>query len=114
MDDSIEMMDLIKTILERDAQISVRTCNNPKKVSGHLSKGMFNVLISDFAMPGMNGMELFRQVRSEGYTLPCILYSCYSQEEIQRSCPDDVPYHYIQKKGHIIHQCEKIRSLIMR
>lgn len=113
VDDSTEMMDLIKTILERDADISVLTCRNPREVPGLLSGGRFHVLMSDFAMPGMNGMELFRKVRSEGHSIPCILYSCYSQGEIKSMCPDDLPYHYIQKKGHILSQCEKIRAAII-
>lgn len=48
-------------------------------------KHTFDVVLSDIRMPGMNGVELFRALRAKRPTLPCILMSAFSIEELVSS-----------------------------
>ncbi len=45
--------------------------------------GLYNLVISDFAMPGMNGAEMAAIIRDDFPALPIILLSGYSRKKIQ-------------------------------
>ncbi len=46
-----------------------------------LSHGEFELIISDFKMPGMTGLELLAHLRDEGYDIPLIMVTGYASIE---------------------------------
>jgi len=48
-----------------------------------------DVVVTDFKMPDMNGMELIENLRADGYTGPFLLISGF-REEIQPLANDDI------------------------
>lgn len=42
-------------------------------------------ILSDIKMPGMNGLELFVEIRNRGYSIPTILMTAYSTENIKKA-----------------------------
>lgn len=41
-----------------------------------------DILLTDYSMPGMNGMELIKKVRSTDKTLPIIIMTAYGEKEL--------------------------------
>jgi two-component system, NtrC family, response regulator HydG len=42
-------------------------------------------ILSDIKMPGMNGLELFAEIRNKGYFIPTILMTAYSTDNLKKA-----------------------------
>ena len=47
-----------------------------------MKEEQFNVVVSDYNLPEMNGLELFKRIRSENKTIPFILFTERLREEV--------------------------------
>jgi EAL domain-containing protein (putative c-di-GMP-specific phosphodiesterase class I) len=55
------------------AGFSVETANDGKAAAAAAQAGKFDVIVSDIAMPGMNGIDLLRSVREHDLDVPFVL-----------------------------------------
>ncbi len=78
VDDEEMVRSTLQATLQRDRH-EVMTCNSADAALAYLQANpdSVDVVITDFAMPGMSGLDLVRQLRSRGSQLPCILLSGY-------------------------------------
>ena len=58
VDDELDMLSLIKLIIENYSHHQVTTTNNPLEAAEILNQERFDLLITDLKMPGLDGMEL--------------------------------------------------------
>ena len=78
VDDETDFADLTKTFLEReDGRISVETAHSPDEGLCCLDGSDFDCVVSDYDMPGRNGIEFLREVRAE-FPYPPV-YSVYRE-----------------------------------
>jgi len=56
---------------------SSSTCGDPAEAVAQFRDGSFDVLLTDYRMPAMNGIELSQQVRKCNASVPIILMSGY-------------------------------------
>jgi two-component system chemotaxis sensor kinase CheA len=83
VDDSITTRTLEKNILEA-AGYTVRLATDGREALGDIaSRGVPNLIVTDVAMPRMNGFELTRQIREDEHTadLPVILVTSLDSDE---------------------------------
>jgi CheY-like chemotaxis protein len=76
-DDDPEICTLIKAILARGSY-DVTLCNDAESALVHLrADAPYDMLISDFMLPGMSGIDLITQVRKDAATarLPIVMIS---------------------------------------
>ncbi len=87
VDDDADSRDVLAMALGQYGA-EVRTCANGEQALEDLLLWQPDVLISDIAMPGMNGHELIQRVREldpdEGGATPAIALSAYSRGEDQK------------------------------
>ena len=76
-DDDPEICTLIKTIL-RNASFEVEVCADAESALVHLQRDKpFDILISDFMLPGISGIDLVERLRSKEGTrgVPILMIS---------------------------------------
>ena len=89
-DDDPEICTLIKTILGRGGY-DVTSCSDAESALVHIGKDKpYDLLISDFMLPGISGLELITQLRQNRATsrLPIVMISGhnnYAMDERARS-----------------------------
>ena len=79
-DDDPEICTLIKTIL-RSATFEVTVCPDAESALVNLQRGKgYDILISDFMLPGISGIELITMVRANPATakIPILMISGHS------------------------------------
>src|SRR5262245_23799337 len=77
VDDNRDGLLARKALLEEQG-FAITTATNGEDAFEALSKGKFNLLITDFRMPKMNGVELIRRIRPLQPALPIILLSGFA------------------------------------
>ena len=63
LDDEANVLSALKRVF-RQEHYDVVTCQSPQLALDLLSRESFNLIISDYMMPGMNGGEVLKQVRT--------------------------------------------------
>jgi len=79
-DDDPEICTLIKTILSK-GPYEVTLCNDAESALVHIQQDKrFDILISDFMLPGISGIELITQLRQNDSTarIPIVMISGHS------------------------------------
>ena len=71
-----------KKIIEQAKNIKV----NGEAANGHeviekARAGIYDVILLDISMPGLSGVEVLKQLRSEGIRIPVLILSVYSEEQ---------------------------------
>lgn len=61
------------------------------------TEGEFDVIISDIKMPGLNGLEVLKKVRSAGLSTPLILVSAYATPDTAVEAMREGAYDFIPK-----------------
>lgn len=78
VDDNSMGLQARKQVLE-EVGYRVSTSATPEEAFDRISTDPFDVLVTDFKMPGMNGDELIRRIRENGITTPVILLSGFAE-----------------------------------
>lgn len=79
-DDDPEICTLIKTILSK-GPYEITVCNDAESALVHMQRDApYDILISDFMLPGISGIELITQVRQNATTarMPIVMISGHS------------------------------------
>ena len=73
-------------------------------------RGDFDVVISDIAMPGMDGIALLKEIKQFDSTLPVIIVTGYGSDENTKKASQDHAYEFVTKPF----TAEKIFSVVER
>jgi excisionase family DNA binding protein len=81
IDDDEIICSLFKDTLEDDSHI-VTTLNRPSQALELIQKGDFDLVFLDLMLPGTNGAELFRQIRTIKPDLPVTIITGYPNSDL--------------------------------
>jgi DNA-binding NtrC family response regulator len=81
VDDEVDMLMLLRMIIEDNTGFKVETTNNPSEALKLFSKQEFDLVITDLKMPGMDGLELFDEISAIKENVPVILVTAYGSLE---------------------------------
>jgi len=99
VDDETELLDIGKIFLEMGGMLSVNTAASADEALALLKSESYNAIISDYQMPGMNGIEFLKEIRSLYGNLPFILFTGRGREEIVIQAINNGADFYLQKGG---------------
>jgi len=93
IDDELDMLMLLRMIIEDNTQYEVETTNNPSEALKLLTENEYNLVVTDLKMPGMDGLELFDEIRDMKPDVPVIMMTAYgsletSEEAMQKGVAD--------------------------
>lgn len=81
VDDDPHIALMICLLCQRQGGIRMHAFSSGTEILEDLSNFSVDVIISDFDMPGMNGIELLATIRSKGDQIPFILFTDLEQME---------------------------------
>jgi PAS domain S-box-containing protein len=100
VDDEPSLSDMVATFLEReDDRITVRTAMNADEGQQILSSDSIDCIVSDYEIPGQNGIEFLETVREEYPDLPFVLYTGKGSEKVASDAISAGVTDYLQKES---------------
>jgi PAS domain S-box-containing protein len=100
VDDEPGFAEMTAAFLERRSdRFRVTTATSPKDAAERLAADGIDCIVSDYDMPGENGIEFLERVRSEYGDIPFILFTGKGSEEVASDAISAGVSDYLQKNG---------------
>jgi PAS domain S-box-containing protein len=99
IDDEPDFVDLLKYFLERERDIVTSTASDARVALEKLEGGGYDAVISDYQMPGMDGLGLLKILRAKGDDIPFILLTGRGREDVAVEALNLGADFYVQKHG---------------
>lgn len=99
VDDETSLLELCRRYLVRKGDFSVETHSSAHTALERLKSATFDAVVSDYQMPGMNGIELLHELRASGNTVPFIIFTGRGREEAAIQALNEGADFYLQKGG---------------
>jgi PAS domain S-box-containing protein len=118
VDDAEDLRELGKLYLEAIGDFSVTTAESADRALALLRDRSFDLILSDFDMPGMDGIRFLTRVREQYRDIPFILFTARGRDEIVEEAIGHGADFYIQKgidtRAQFAELAHKIRQAVRR
>jgi len=99
VDDEKALLEIGKEFLERSRELHVDTANSVPMALKKLGLRRYDAIVSDYQMPGTDGLQFLKSLRSSGKTVPFILFTGKGREEVVIEALNSGADFYLQKGG---------------
>lgn len=99
VDDDDCFLQISKQILEMDGKIKVETATSVDEALENLKHFHYDLVVSDYDMPGKNGLQLLEELKKLGKNLPFILFTGKAREEVAFKALSLGAFRYLNKNG---------------
>lgn len=99
VDDEVDLLRVSKQCLETQGSFQVDTASSVDEALEKMKKQTFDVLISDYQMPGKDGLEFLETLRKNGNSSPFILFTGKGREEVAVKAFNLGADQYLNKTG---------------
>ena len=114
VDDEPGLLEIGKLFLEKEGWFSVDVITSASGALSLMESATYDAIIADYQMPGMDGIEFLKHVRSSGNTIPFILFTGRGREEIVIQALNEGADFYLQKGGEPYAQFAELQSKILQ
>jgi len=100
VDDEKTLLEQAKIFLEREDEIKIHTVSSAEKALNLIKEDDFDVIVSDYQMPKIDGLEFLEKIRKESDSkIPFIMFTGKGREEVAIKALNLGADRYIQKGG---------------
>jgi PAS domain S-box-containing protein len=99
VDDEAQFLDLTRLFLESDGEVEVDTCTSAGEACERLKTKQYDVIVSDFQMPGMDGIAFLKVIRARGDRTPFLIMTGKGHEQVAMEALNSGADFYLQKGG---------------
>jgi len=97
VDDELDMLALLKMIIEGYSDHQVFTTNNPVEAAERLKNEPFDLILTDLKMPGMDGLELLEEAKKRDEDALVMVITAYGSLESAEEAMSKGAFDYITK-----------------
>ena len=112
VDDEPALLDIARIFIERDEGLKATTCPSAFDALRLLGQERFDVIISDYEMPAMDGVEFLKKIRSDGDKTPFIIFTGRGREQVAIEALNYGADFYLQKGGDPKSQFAELRNMV--
>ena len=118
VDDEEALLDLARELLEETGTFTVRTALSASDALEILAATPCDIVVSDYLMPGMDGIGFLKEVKRLYPKLPFIIFTGKGKEEVVIEAINNGAVFYIRKGGDLVEQfselADKIRTAVVQ
>jgi CheY-like chemotaxis protein len=112
VDDDESLVYMVTRMLERQGyRVSGHTWAKEALEALRADPRQFDLVVTDYNMPGMSGLDLAREIRAIRADLPVALTSGYITDELRLRADEAGVRHLIYKPNTVEELCEAVRTL---
>ena len=99
VDNEAGLLKAAKPILEMQGSFHVETASSVEEAMKKMEDKTFDVIVSDYIMPGKDGLEFLKELRESGNSIPFIIFTGKGREEVAIEALNLGADQYINKIG---------------
>ena len=99
VDDDSGILKIAAQCLEMEGPIQVDTAISVDEALVKLEKEKYDVVVSDYQMPGKDGLDFLKTLRGKGNTIPFIMFTGKGREEVAIKALNLGANQYLNKVG---------------
>ncbi|MGA2768442.1 MAG: PAS domain S-box protein [Candidatus Bathyarchaeia archaeon] len=100
VDDDACFLKTAKAILEMQGTFQVDTASCIEEAWEKMRKEEYDTVVSDYQMPGKNGLQFLKELREKGNSIPFIIFTGKGREEVAIKALNLGADGYFNKSGH--------------
>lgn len=114
VDDEPGLQDIVKIFLERSGNFKVDISGSAFDALNKLKGNGYDAIVSDFQMPGMDGIAFLKTIRSEYPHLPFIIFTGRGREGVAIDALNNGADFYLQKGSDIKPLFAELQNMIQK
>ena len=99
VDDEPALLEITRLYLEKNGSMTVETCRSALEALGILKNRKFDVIVSDYEMPLMDGIMFLKILRAEKNDTPFLIFTGKGREHVVIEALNNGADFYLQKGG---------------